>query len=202
MFELLLTADMQARMRHLEALDAEQRRQGLPAAERYCLVPPQSGRFLALLASMAPPGRAVEIGSSVGYSAIWLWLGRRGRGPLETYEQADWKIALAQETFRLTGLSDEVDLICGDARQTLPRRDRPDVAFAFLDAWHGDYVAYYETLVSLMLPGGVITADNVDSHRHELEEFLEHVERDPRVDSVVVPIGKGILFARKKPDAA
>jgi len=71
------------------------------------------------------------------------------------------------------------------------------VAFCFLDTERDIYIDVYEKVVNSVVPGGIIAVDNVISHADELANFVSHVENDPRVDALVVPIGKGILVCRK-----
>jgi caffeoyl-CoA O-methyltransferase len=197
---LEIPSTMQARMHHLEQLDAEQRQRDLPASERFCQVPPEIGRFLAILAASAPDGGCVEVGTSAGYSTLWLWLARRGRGPrIKTCEVLPWKLEQAHETFRLCAISDDIEQLVGDARAHLAQC--ADVAFCFLDAEKKGYLDCYELIVPRLLTGGILCADNIDSHRDQLAPFVAHVLADPRVDSVEVPIGKGVLLARKKDPA-
>lgn len=182
-----------ARMRELEALDAAQRKADEPRLQRLCQVPPETGRFLALQCAASPPGVAVEVGTSGGYSAMWLSLacappGRR----LVTFERLEAKLAIARETFSRTGIA--VEQVFGDAREHLAALG--GVGFCFLDAEKSEYRSYYEAIVPRMVKGGLLLADNITSHHDQLAGFVEAVSRDARVDAVVVPIGKGVLLAR------
>jgi predicted O-methyltransferase YrrM len=192
-----LPAGFADRMAHLERLDAEERRQGLPAAERICAVPPETGKLLAILAAAAPPGELAELGTSSGYSSLWLVLAARQRGQkLHSCERAAFKIDLAAETFALTGVGDDVILHRGDADDMLARIGT--IGFCFMDHDKRQYQACYERVLTKMADGALLAADNVVSHGEALAGFVEHVLHDRRVDAVVVPIGKGVLVARKK----
>jgi caffeoyl-CoA O-methyltransferase len=185
-----------SRMRFLEAMDGRQRIDGTDHLERLRQVPPVTGRFLAVLAASAPPGAWLEIGTSGGYSALWLTLACRAVGArLTTFEVLESKAALARETFHRAGVEALVDLVVGDARDHL--RECEDVAFCFLDAEKEYYDACYEALVPSMVEGGIIAADNVISHEEILQPVVDKALRDVRVDAVVVPIGSGILVARR-----
>ncbi len=70
------------------------------------------------------------------------------------------------------------------------------VAFCFMDAEKDLFLPVYELVIPRLVPGGIFTADNVISHP-ELASFVEHAQADPRLDVVVVPIGKGVLVGRK-----
>jgi predicted O-methyltransferase YrrM len=184
------------RMRELEARDARDREDGTPRLERLRQVPPATGRFLAILAAGAPAGRWVEIGTSAGYSALWLALAARDRGArLTTFELLPEKARLARETFAAAEVADVVELHEGDALTGLATID--SASFCFLDAEKDVYLRSYQTVVPKLVPGGLLLADNVISHREEMADFLAAVAEDPRVDSVVVPIGSGVLLARR-----
>ncbi|MCK9520508.1 MAG: class I SAM-dependent methyltransferase [Dehalococcoidia bacterium] len=192
-----LPRDVAARMHELEAVDAEDREDGTPRANRLRQVPPDTGRFLALLAAMAPAGRWVEIGTSGGYSALWLSLPARERGHrLTTFEVLPEKFMLARETFRLASAEDVIDPVQGDARELL--EPTPDIAFCFLDAEKEVYSDCYELVVPLLVPGGVLVADNAISHQADLQPVIDRALADERVDAMVVPIGKGELLCRRR----
>ncbi|MGB8275048.1 MAG: class I SAM-dependent methyltransferase [Alphaproteobacteria bacterium] len=177
-------------------MDIEQRRQGLPAVQRMCAITPDTGKFLALLAAAAPTGEFLEIGTSGGYSALWLALACAKRGQkLTTFELRDHKVDWARETFHAAGIEPLIDLVVGDAREHLSRYK--NVSFCFLDATDDVYVDCYELVVPNMVAGGLVVADNVVTHADECKTFVDHVMADPRVDALIVPIGKGELVARK-----
>ena len=185
------------RMRYLEAIDARDRADGTPRLQRLRQVPAETGRFLALLAAMAPPGLYVEVGTSAGYSALWLALACRQLGrQLITYEILPDKARLAAEAFRLAGVMDVVELVAGDALCHLPTLH--DVSFCFLDAEKEVYGACYEAVIPNMVSGGLLVADNALNHREALQPMLDRALADERVDAMIVPIGKGELLCRKK----
>jgi predicted O-methyltransferase YrrM len=131
-----------ARMQHLEKLDAKDRRDGTPRPERLRQIPPETGRFLAIMLAGAPQGAVLEIGTSAGYSTLWLSLAcRLTDRQVTTFEILLDKIALAQETFRLAGVDRLVRLVEGDALAHLADFER--VGFCFLDAEKEIYAACY-----------------------------------------------------------
>jgi caffeoyl-CoA O-methyltransferase len=183
-------------MANLEAIDARDRLDGTPTPQRMRQVPPETGKFLALLAANAPQGTMLEIGTSAGYSSLWLALACREKGNrLKTFEVLEAKVQLARENLHLTGMQDFVQVVQGDARQYLSQY--PQVAFCFLDAEKYLYQECYDLVVPNLVQGGILCADNVISHKVELADFLEHSIADERVDALVVPIGKGVLVCRK-----
>jgi caffeoyl-CoA O-methyltransferase len=185
-----------ARMRHLEAIDTRDRQDGTPLLQRLRQIQPETGKFLALMAASAPRGAWVEIGTSAGYSTLWLTLACREAGcRISTFEVMEEKVALARETFRLAQVEGMVNLVAGDARQHLA--DCRDVAFCFLDAEKDVYADCYELIVPRLVPGGLLVADNAINHRKTLQPMLDRALSDERVDAVIVPIGKGELVCRK-----
>lgn len=184
------------RMHELEMIDGRDRKDGTPHLSRLRQILPETGRFLALLAASAPPGQYLEVGTSAGYSTLWLALAARELGrTLTTYELLPEKVALATQTFAQAGVGDVVTLVQGDARTFLA--DAQDVAFCFIDAEKEVYADCYETIIPKLIPGGLLVADNAISHGEELRALLDRALTDPRVDALIVPIGKGELVCRK-----
>lgn len=186
-----------SRMQELEALDQRDRSDGTNRLERLRQIPPETGKFIALMLRSAPAGKVVEIGTSAGYSTLWLALVCMERGlTLTTYELLPEKVKLARETFAATQTSDLIDLVEGDARDHLETLD--EIAFCFLDAEKEIYQDCYDLVVPGLCPGGILLADNAINHAPILQPMLDHALSDPRVDGMIVPVGKGILYCRKK----
>jgi caffeoyl-CoA O-methyltransferase len=184
------------RMAYLESIDARDRLDGTPRLERLRQIPPQTGRFIALLAAVAPAGRYLEIGTSAGYSALWLALACRLAGRrLTTFEILDDKATLARETFGLAGVADVVDLVHGDALDHLG--ECRGASFCFLDAEKDVYSDCYEAVVPTMTPGGILVADNATNYEAALRPMLRRALSDPRVDAMIVPLDRGDLVCRK-----
>jgi predicted O-methyltransferase YrrM len=184
------------RMRELEEADARDRLDGTSLPERLRQITPDTGRFLAMLAAMAPPGIMVEIGTSAGYSSLWLALACRQAGRrLKTFEVLEDKARLAAETFRRAGVHDIVEVVLADVRDRWG--DLDDIAFCFLDAEKAIYAECYEAVVPRLVPGGIFVADNATSHAEVLAPLLEHALKDPRIDAMIVPVGRGELLCRK-----
>ncbi len=185
------------RMRYLEQRDAADRHDGTPRSQRLRQVTPDTGQLLALFARIVPEGRLIEIGTSAGYSALWIALACREMGRhLTTFEIDPGKIALAGETFRLAGVEDQIDLVHGDVHGQLDRLE--PVSFCFLDAEKETYAALYEAIIPRMVSGGLFIADNVISHADVLQPMVDRARNDVRVDAMVIPIGKGELVCRKR----
>jgi predicted O-methyltransferase YrrM len=184
------------RMKFLEEADTQDRADGTPFAKRLKQITPEVGRFLAILAASAPSGDCVEIGTSAGYSTLWLAFACRLSGrKLTTFEILPEKVALARETFRIAGIEDAIHFVHDDALKHVGRLK--NIAFCFLDADKVTYFPCYEAVVPNLVSGGLLVADNVTSHKTELSPMIDHAMADKRVDSVIVPIGRGELLCRK-----
>ena len=183
-------------MQTLEQLDARDREDGTPRLQRLRQIPPETGRFLALMAAGAPAGEFLEIGTSAGYSTLWLALAGEMLGKMiTTFELLPEKAKLARQTFRSAGVEDTVKLVEGDARLFLSQYQA--ISFCFLDAEKEIYAECYEAVIPRLVKGGWLAADNAINHRETLQPMLDRAISDDRVDALIVPIGKGVLVCRK-----
>jgi len=193
----VIEAHTRAVLTRLERQDADERQRGASRAERLRQISPEVGRFLHTLVLARRPRTIVEAGTSGGYSTIWLATAARHAGATVTTLEIDpVKVAAASANLRDAGVDDVATIVPGDAFAWLRARQEP-VDFFFLDAEKEDYLAYYDLMVPLLPPGGVLVADNLLSHARELGAFQERAIRDARLSAVVVPIGRGELFAVK-----
>ena len=184
------------RMRYLEGIDTRDRDDGTPRMQRLRQIPPETGRFISILAASSPEGDIIEIGTSAGYSTLWLALacGALGR-KVTTFEILEEKGRLASETFRSARVENTVELVIGDALEHLQHYN--NISFCFLDAEKEVYAQCYEAVIPKLVTGGFLVADNAINHREILQPMLDRALTDERVDALVVPIGKGELVCRK-----
>jgi len=184
------------RMRYLGEIDQKDRIDGTSRMKRLRQIPPETGKFIALLASTAPNGNFIEIGTSAGYSTLWLSLAcAELNTEITTFEILEEKQKLAEETFKSAGVNNIVKLIKGDAIEHL--NNISNISFCFLDAEKEIYKECYDLVIPRMKKGGVLIADNAINHIEVLRPMIEKSLSDVRVDSMVVPIGKGELVCRK-----
>ena len=186
-----------ARMKELEEVDTRDRQDGTPHLKRMRQIPPETGRLLAFLAASAPTeGAWLEIGTSAGYSALWLSLAARYRSKtLITFELLPEKVALARETFKKTKVEGLVELKHGDARGHIS--DFGEIAFCFVDCEKEMYQEIYERVAPNLVIDSLLIFDNVISHQEKLGTFLNAIAADPKFDQVTLPVGKGLLVCRK-----
>lgn len=149
------------------------------------------GAFLRDQVIKAKTKHALEVGTSNGYSSIWIAMGvRQTGGHLTTLEIDDAKVKLATENFRAAGVDSLITIRPGDALKTLPTLDGP-FEFVFIDAWKGDYVTYLDMVLPKVPAGGVIVAHNVTDLRSQLLDFIERVKIDPRLKTTFADPGPG-----------
>jgi len=184
------------RMKYLEKIDAEDRINGTPRMERLRQIPPETGKFLSILAAGAANGEFIEIGTSGGYSTMWIALACIERGiKVKTFEILEKKIRLAKETFRESKMANYVELVEGDARDFL--KEEKNISFCFLDAEKEVYADCYDLIIPNMVKGGLLVADNAINFYDVLKPMIDKALSDERVDALIVPIGKGELLCRK-----
>ncbi|MCW5887094.1 MAG: O-methyltransferase [Anaerolineales bacterium] len=192
-----LPKPVQERMAYLEQRDQQDRQDGTAKHKRLRQIPPETGMLLALLASSAPEGPLLEVGTSAGYSALWISQAIQRPGvQLVTFELLPDKAELAAETFEKAQIGNKVQLVRGDARGHLASYN--EIGFAFIDCEKEMYPELYEAIVPRLAAGGLLVADNAISHAQEMDAFLQHALDDARVRATVLPVGKGLLVCVKR----
>ncbi len=149
------------------------------------------GAFLRDQVIKVKAQHALEVGTSNGYSSIWIAMGvRQTGGRLTTLEIEESKVKLATENFRVAGVDSLIRIVHGDALKEIPKLEGP-FEFVFIDAWKGDYVTYLDMVLPKMPAGGVIVAHNVTDLRVQLLDFIERVKTDPRLKTTLANPGPG-----------
>jgi predicted O-methyltransferase YrrM len=158
-------------------------------------VEPDSARVLALLVRASGARRLLEIGTSNGYSTLWLADAARSIGGRMVSVDTDGERSeMARCNLARAGLEELVELRVEDAAVTL--REAPDEAWdmIFLDAERPFYPGYWPDLVRVLRPGGLLAVDNVVSHAEQVREFRALVAADERVSEALMPTGAGVLL--------
>jgi predicted O-methyltransferase YrrM len=169
--------------------------------ERLRNVEPDTARVLSVLVQALAARRLLELGTSNGYSTLWLADAVRSvGGRLLTVDLDATRSAQAAQNLDRVGLRELVELRVQDAAVTL--RESPDGALdlIFLDAERPAYAGYWPDLVRALRPGGLLAVDNVLSHAAEVADFRALVRADARVSEAVVPTGAGLLLVVRAPD--
>jgi predicted O-methyltransferase YrrM len=168
--------------------------------DRWRNVEPDTARLMAVLVRALAPSRLLELGSSNGYSTIWLADAARAvGGHLVTVEIDPLRAAQANDNLRHAGFDDEVPVRVADAAEVLAASDDGAWDFIFLDAERPAYAGYWPDLVRVLAHRGLLVVDNVISHASEVAEFRELVSRDRRVSDAVAAIGAGALLIAREP---
>jgi len=184
-------------MARLEMRDEQERARGLPGSERIQAVHPEAGRLLYVLALARGAKSIVEIGTSHGYSTLWLASAARANGGVVVAcDLNSDRLAAARQNFADAGLADVIKIVEGDARETLRDRSEP-VDMLFIDAEKSYYETFFDVVYPRLVKGGMVLADNAVSHRDQLEDYISYVENHPNLESVMVPIGRGLEISVK-----
>ena len=182
-------------MAELDARNLADSVEGTRQEARLRSISPEVGQFLLTLSLSIRASKIVEVGTSGGYSTLWLAVAASVTGGrVTTFEIDGAKAALARRTFAKAGVAANVELREGDARAGLAALDGP-ADLIFIDAEKRDYVTYLELALRILRPGGLLVADNLISHAGELVEFRARALAEPRLTGLVVPIGAGELVA-------
>ncbi len=166
------------------------------------------GRFLSMISKLVKPKNILEIGTFTGYSAICLSEGLQNDGTLYTIDVNEELQTIAQKYFDKAGLKDQIKYLIGNAVEIIPQLN---VKFdlVFIDADKENYSAYYDLIFDKLNSGGIILADNVlwsgkvleekkDVETKSLVEFSDKVQRDERVENLLITIRDGVMMIRKK----
>ena len=159
-------------------------------------VPRKDGEFLNLLIKVARAKNVLELGTSHGYSAIWIGFGlEETQGKLTTLEIRAERVKLATENVNRAGLSHRIALRGGDAHELLPKLEGP-FDFAFLDADKSGCVDYFSKLFPKKLtPGGLIVVHNAIQKRDAMKDYLDLIGKHPEFDSVILSLTMNDGFA-------
>lgn len=166
--------------------------------DRLLNITPDTGAFLAVLVRASRARRILEIGTSNGYSTVWLAeaaLATGGR--VTTVERQEAKAALARATFARATAIAPITIEVADAGEMLAGTPTEGWNFIFLDADREHYMAWWPDLRRALAPGGLLVVDNAVSHAAEVALFIAAVTADDAFTSVLVPIGKGEFVACK-----
>jgi predicted O-methyltransferase YrrM len=176
---------------------------------------PEQGQFMALLVELIGARRTLEIGTFTGYSALAVALVLPKDGCVIACDVSEAFTSVGRRYWAEAGVADKIDLRLGPAVETLDALLREAGApgsfdFAFIDADKINYGHYYERCLSLLRPGGLIAVDNVlwngsvadpsknDEDTRAIRALNEKIHRDTRVSISLVPIGDGLMLARKR----
>jgi predicted O-methyltransferase YrrM len=157
-----------------------------------------TGELLAVLVRATMARRVLEIGTSNGYSTLWLASAARAiGGTVTTVELSDYKIALATANFSRSGLGRYISLVHDNAGRVLQRVTDDAFDLVFLDSERPEYPGWWPDLRRVLRPGGLLVVDNATSHRAEMAPFVALVSADASFVTSLVPVGNGEFLAVK-----
>ena len=177
-------------------------------------ISPEQGQFMALLVRLAGAERIIEVGTFTGYSALCMASALPPGGRLIACDVNEAWTAVARRYWAEAGVAESIDLRLAPALETLDDliadggSGRFD--FAFIDADKENYRGYFERVLALLRPGGLVAVDNVlwggsvidpakqDKDTEAIRAFNKALRDDPRIDLSLVPIGDGLTLARKR----
>jgi len=160
----------------------------------YWIITHETGEFLNKLIRENNFKKVVEIGTSIGYSGIWIAeaLSHTG-GKLYTVESHEKRYQTAHENFTKVGVENLVIQLKGHAPD-VPVNDMIDLLF--LDATKVEYISYLTAFLFHMKKGGLIIADNALTHEKELADYKKHIFNSPQLESQLLKIGNGLFFSK------
>jgi caffeoyl-CoA O-methyltransferase len=173
-------------------------------------IAPDQGALLTLLVRAIGARRAIELGTFTGYSAICIARGLEPGGKLTCCEISEEYARTAQANLGAAGLSERVEIRVGPAAEALAELEGP-IDFAFVDADKTGYPDYYEALLGLLRPGGLIAFDNMllsgrvlqpavdDESAKTIAALNERIAADERVDCALLTIADGVTIVRRRP---
>jgi predicted O-methyltransferase YrrM len=157
-----------------------------------------TGELLAVLVRALGARRVLEIGTSNGYSTLWLASAARAiGGRVATVELSEYKAQLAAANFARAGLTPCIEQVLEDAGAVLARQAAASVDLLFLDSERPEYPGWWPDLRRVLRPGGLLVVDNATSHAEQLAPFVALVEADPDFTTCLVPVGNGEFLATR-----
>ena len=193
--------------RHLTALLNELHHYGVEhdatkpdRLDRLRNVEPDTAALLSVLVRANGARGLLELGTSNGYSTVWLADAVRATGGrLTTVDIDPERSAQAAANLERAGLSSQVELRVQDAAEVL--RDSADAQWdmIFLDAERPAYTGYWPDLERTLKPGGLLAVDNVTSHADQVSDFRAVVQRTPGITEALAPTGAGVLLIVRDP---
>jgi predicted O-methyltransferase YrrM len=191
----------------LEALKTELERLGAAndgataeRSRRMLNITRDTGELLSVLVRATLALRVLEIGTSNGYSTLWLAEAAMAiGGAVTTVEYSEYKVGLAAASFARSGLASYITLVHDDAGRLLQRSEESAFDFVFLDSERSEYPGWWQHLRRVLRFGGLLVVDNAVSHAAEMAPFVALVKADPLFTASLVPVGNGEFLAVKAP---
>jgi predicted O-methyltransferase YrrM len=157
-----------------------------------------TGEFLAVLVRATLARRVLEIGTSNGYSTLWLAGAARDiGGAITTVEHSSFKVELAAKNFVRSGLTPFIVQLQDDGGQVLSHQGDATFDMIFLDSERTEYPGWWPDIRRVLRPGGLLVVDNASSHPEQLAPFFALVKADAEFITCLVPVGNGEFLATR-----
>ncbi len=190
---------LDALLKEIEAFGVENDRRVSDHAEKMLNITPDTGEFLLLLVRALRARRVLELGTSNGYSTLWLAHAVQPLGGrVTTVELLFHKANMARANFTRAGLDPLINLQLVDAGAFLKEQRPESFDLIFLDADRSQYAGWWQELQRVLVPGGLMVVDNAISHANEIEGFVQAVRQTRRYVTSLVPVGKGEFLILKE----
>ena len=158
-----------------------------------------TGEFLLLIARAIEARRILEIGTSNGYSTLWLaYAVQQLSGTVTTVEQSQYKVDMARANFERVSMTPWIQQHVGDATDFLKQQTDNSFGLIFLDTDRSQYVGWWSDLQRVLTLGGLMIVDNAVSHASEMESFIDLVQVTPGYLTSLVPVGNGEFLVLKQ----
>lgn len=191
----------------LDEIEDECRRTNVP------VIRPQMQSLLKLLLAINRPGNILEVGTAIGFSALFMSEYAPAGCRVTTIEKYEKRIPLAKENFHRAGKEEAITLLEGDAAVILKELDET-YDFIFMDAAKGQYLSFLPEVLRLLAPGGLLVSDNVlqdgdivesrfavtrrnRTIHARMRDYLYELKHDPRLETVILPVGDGAALSVK-----
>jgi predicted O-methyltransferase YrrM len=191
-----VSAPLESLLTELEEFGKANDRATAERGRRMLNITRDTGELLAVLVRATLARRVLEIGTSNGYSTLWLASAARAiGGSVVTVERSEYKAGLAARNFARAGLASGISLVQDDAGRALARAADGAYDLVFLDSERGEYPGWWPDLRRVLRPGGLLVVDNATSHAAEMAPFVALVTADPEFVTSLVPVGNGEFLA-------
>lgn len=177
-------------------------------------ISPEQGQFMQLLVKLTGARRCIEVGVFTGYSSLAVALALPADGRILACDVSEEFTSVARRYWKEAGVAGKIELVLAPATATLDARLKAGEAgsydLAFIDADKANYAQYYERILELLRPGGLVLVDNVlwsgrvldaDDRSEDtaaIRSFNKLLHQDERVDLSMLPVGDGLTLARKR----
>lgn len=193
-----MTEALEQLLSELEHFGEENDRMITDRPRRMLNITRETGEFLSVLVRMTHAQRILEIGTSNGYSTLWLADAAASiGGKVTTVELSEYKFNLAARNFEQSGFSSTITQINSDAGLVLADSSDESFDLVFLDSERQEYSDLWTDLKRVLCRGGGLVVDNAISHKEQMEPFVALVEADIEFTTCLVPVGKGEYLATR-----